>query len=178
MEKTKVKWNTGFDCHYNRMCACAPNYVSLMGSRLGLREVVYWLESIMWPKDYFRLNASWIISCITGTGIQSPPFVLTNGQVGQRFIALIVDSDPYFTLGASPRSVGKLYPDAMYWKFADEIPGAVNTIIVTTCEPQNVTLFFRVSPLMLQVILVWLPPTKVKLEKQYSLHRFRYKLNT
>ena len=74
----------------------------------------------------------------TGTGIQSPPFALTNFQVGQRFISLIGDSHPYFTihaLGASPRSAGKLYPDAVNWKLADEIPGVVNNITVRTCEP-------------------------------------------
>jgi aspartate-semialdehyde dehydrogenase len=51
---------------------------------------------------------------------------------------LIGDSHPQFTihaLGASPRSAGKLYPDAVNWKLAEEIPSSVSTIEVRTCEP-------------------------------------------
>jgi hypothetical protein len=72
----------------------------------------------------------------TGTGSQLKLSMLT--IVGQRFIALIGDSHPLFTihaLGASPRSAGKLYTDAVNWKLADDIPAAVNQLPVRTCEP-------------------------------------------
>lgn len=58
--------------------------------------------------------------------------------VGQRFISLIGDSHSQFTihaLGASPRSAGKLYPEAVNWKLAEEIPSSVSNIEVRTCEP-------------------------------------------
>jgi aspartate-semialdehyde dehydrogenase len=60
------------------------------------------------------------------------------GTVGQRFISLIGDSHPLFTihaLGASPRSVGKLYPDAVNWKLADDIPESVKKLVVRPCAP-------------------------------------------
>jgi aspartate-semialdehyde dehydrogenase len=62
------------------------------------------------------------------------------GTVGQRFISLIGDSHPLFTihaLGASPRSAGKLYPEAVNWKLSDDIPDIVNNLIVSTCEPTS-----------------------------------------
>jgi hypothetical protein len=76
----------------------------------------------------------------TGTGISPLSNIAIDSclVVGQRFIALIGNSHPYFTihaLGASPRSAGKLYPDAVNWKLADDIPEAVHDIIVRTCEP-------------------------------------------
>lgn len=51
---------------------------------------------------------------------------------------MIGDSHPQFTihaLGASPRSAGKLYPEAVNWKLAEEIPSSVSKIEVRTCEP-------------------------------------------
>ena len=58
--------------------------------------------------------------------------------VGQRFISLIGESHPYFTihaLGASPRSAGKVYSDAVNWKLSDDIPDVVSQLTVRTCEP-------------------------------------------
>lgn len=40
-------------------------------------------------------------------------------------------------LGASPRSAGKLYPNAVNWKLADDIPEIVNELTVRTCEPNG-----------------------------------------
>ena len=63
--------------------------------------------------------------------------------VGQRFISLIGDSHPLFrihALGASPRSAGKLYPEAVNWKLAEDIPEAVSQLIVQTCEPTGLFL--------------------------------------
>jgi len=67
-----------------------------------------------------------------------PHFIRKLIAVGQRFISLIGDSHPYFTihaLGASPRSAGKVYPDAVNWKLSDDIPEIVSQITVRTCEP-------------------------------------------
>lgn len=38
-------------------------------------------------------------------------------------------------LGASPRSAGKAYSEAVNWKLADDIPEGVSKITVRTCEP-------------------------------------------
>jgi len=76
----------------------------------------------------------------TGTGIH--PSIQDDNwlvlAVGQRFISLIGNSHPYFVihaLGASPRSAGKSYPNAVNWKLAEEVPEAVLDIVVRTCEP-------------------------------------------
>lgn len=60
--------------------------------------------------------------------------------MGQRFISLIGDSHPLFTiyaLGASPRSAGKLYTEAVNWKLADDIPSCVSQLEVRICEPSG-----------------------------------------
>src|SRR5271155_2565060 len=74
----------------------------------------------------------------TGTGIYIPLIIQKLIAVGQRFISLIGDSHPYFTihaLGASPRSAGKIYSDAVNWKLSDDIPEVVSQLTVRTCEP-------------------------------------------
>lgn len=61
------------------------------------------------------------------------------GTVGQRFISLLADH-PWFivhTLGASSRSAGKLYPQAVNWKQTSPIPTAVRTLVVRECVPEN-----------------------------------------
>lgn len=60
------------------------------------------------------------------------------GTVGQRFICLLADH-PYFVihaLGASARSAGKPYPQAVNWKQAEVIPNAAKELVVQPCEPQ------------------------------------------
>ena len=61
------------------------------------------------------------------------------GTVGQRFISLLADH-PWFiihVLGASSRSAGKLYPQAVNWKQTSPIPVVVRTLVVQTCVPEN-----------------------------------------
>ena len=58
--------------------------------------------------------------------------------MGQRFISLIGDSHPQFTihaLGASPRSAGKQYIKAVNWKLPEDIPNVVSELIVHICKP-------------------------------------------
>jgi aspartate-semialdehyde dehydrogenase len=61
------------------------------------------------------------------------------GTVGQRFITLLADH-PWFiihALGASSRSAGKLYPQAVNWKQTSQIPAVVRTLVVQKCVPEN-----------------------------------------
>lgn len=61
------------------------------------------------------------------------------GTVGQRFISLLADH-PWFivhALGASSRSAGKLYPQAVNWKQSSPIPVVVRTLVVQECVPKN-----------------------------------------
>jgi len=63
------------------------------------------------------------------------------GTVGQRFISLLADH-PWFiihALGASSRSAGKLYPQAVNWKQTSPIPAVVRTLVVQKCVPENFT---------------------------------------
>lgn len=57
------------------------------------------------------------------------------GSVGQRFI-LLLSEHPQFelaALGASPRSAGKKYSDACYWKQTDLLPDSAADLIVSEC---------------------------------------------
>ena len=59
------------------------------------------------------------------------------GSVGQKFIQLLEDH-PFFELcelGASDRSAGKKYKDAVNWFMASPIPKGVGDLIVKNCEP-------------------------------------------
>ncbi|KAI0057611.1 aspartate-semialdehyde dehydrogenase [Artomyces pyxidatus] len=61
------------------------------------------------------------------------------GTVGQRFIALLA-GHPYFVvhaLGASTRSTGKPYFQAVHWKQTDPIPNAVRELVVQPCSPEH-----------------------------------------
>lgn len=61
------------------------------------------------------------------------------GTVGQRFISLLADH-PWFVihaLGASSRSAGKRYPQAVNWKQTSPIPAVVRTLVVQECVPGN-----------------------------------------
>jgi aspartate-semialdehyde dehydrogenase len=58
------------------------------------------------------------------------------GSVGQRFILLLAQH-PYFTLhavGASSRSAGKKYKDAVKWKQASPMGKHVEELIVKECK--------------------------------------------
>lgn len=59
------------------------------------------------------------------------------GSVGQRFITLL-EGHPWFevaALGASARSAGKAYNEAVTWKQATAIPGDMGGIVVEECKP-------------------------------------------
>jgi len=61
------------------------------------------------------------------------------GTVGQRFISLLADH-PWFiihALGASSRSAGKPYPQAVNWKQTSPVPTSVRTLVVQECLPKN-----------------------------------------
>lgn len=60
------------------------------------------------------------------------------GTVGQRFLTLLA-AHPWFVvdaLGASPRSAGKKYRDAVSWKQSTPIPQAVRDVVVKECKPE------------------------------------------
>jgi len=60
------------------------------------------------------------------------------GSVGQRFILLLAQH-PHFKLtavGASPRSAGKKYRDAVKWKQSVRMSGALGDLVVKECTPE------------------------------------------
>ncbi|GAV55274.1 hypothetical protein ZYGR_0AS05980 [Zygosaccharomyces rouxii] len=58
------------------------------------------------------------------------------GSVGQRFILLLADHPDFElkVLGASERSAGKKYVDAVNWKQTDLLPDSAKNLIVTECK--------------------------------------------
>lgn len=61
------------------------------------------------------------------------------GSVGQRFI-LLLNNHPDFTihaLGASARSAGKAYKDAVAWKQTSLLPDVAKDIVVEECTPEG-----------------------------------------
>ncbi len=61
------------------------------------------------------------------------------GTVGQRFISLL-GSHPFFVvhaLGASSRSAGKPYEQAVKWKLPTPIPQSTRSLIVRECQPES-----------------------------------------
>lgn len=59
------------------------------------------------------------------------------GSVGQRFIELLANH-PWFeivALGASERSIGKSYSDAVNWLMASKLPANIAKMKVQACEP-------------------------------------------
>ncbi|KPP98654.1 MAG: aspartate-semialdehyde dehydrogenase Asd [Bacteroidetes bacterium HLUCCA01] len=61
------------------------------------------------------------------------------GAVGQKFINLL-QGHPWFTitaLGASERSAGKSYAEAVNWIEAVELPDAIASMTVTDCSPAS-----------------------------------------
>jgi len=66
----------------------------------------------------------------------APGVLGCTGSVGQRFILLLAQH-PYFTLyavGASSRSAGKKYKDAVKWKQAAAMGKHVEELIVKECK--------------------------------------------
>ncbi|KAI5364646.1 Putative aspartate-semialdehyde dehydrogenase, semialdehyde dehydrogenase, NAD-binding protein [Septoria linicola] len=61
------------------------------------------------------------------------------GSVGQRFILLLAQH-PHFKLtavGASPRSAGKQYKDAVKWKQATPMSKKLGELVVKNCTPED-----------------------------------------
>lgn len=61
------------------------------------------------------------------------------GSVGQRFI-LLLENHPQFkihALGASGRSAGKKYQDAVTWKQTNLLPDASKDVVVEECKPEG-----------------------------------------
>ncbi|SCV04570.1 LAMI_0H17194g1_1 [Lachancea mirantina] len=60
------------------------------------------------------------------------------GSVGQRFILLLADHPDFElkVLGASPRSAGKRYVDAVNWKQTNLLPEFAKDILVTACNAE------------------------------------------
>lgn len=60
------------------------------------------------------------------------------GSVGQRFILLLADHPDFElkVLGASSRSAGKKYIDAVNWKQTDLLPKFAESIVVSECTPE------------------------------------------
>lgn len=61
------------------------------------------------------------------------------GSVGQRFILLLA-KHPHFTvhaLGASSRSEGKRYKDAVRWKQDAPMSADLGDLVIRSCEPEN-----------------------------------------
>jgi aspartate-semialdehyde dehydrogenase len=61
------------------------------------------------------------------------------GMVGQNFISFL-QGHPWFDLkwlGASDRSAGKKYKDAMHWNLAGTTPDSVAALTVEECKPGN-----------------------------------------
>src|SRR5713226_9800554 len=61
------------------------------------------------------------------------------GMVGQHFIRFL-QGHPWFDLkwlGASDRSAGKRYQDAMTWHSAGTVPDAITDLTVEECKPGN-----------------------------------------
>ncbi|ODV62120.1 aspartate-semialdehyde dehydrogenase [Ascoidea rubescens DSM 1968] len=60
------------------------------------------------------------------------------GSVGQRFILLLAEHPDFelSVLGASPRSAGKKYKDAVTWKQVDLLPESSSEIVVCECKAE------------------------------------------
>jgi aspartate-semialdehyde dehydrogenase len=59
--------------------------------------------------------------------------------VGQRFV-LLLSQHPHFTLhaiGASSRSAGKKYKDAVRWKQSTPLPKAIGELQVKECKAEE-----------------------------------------
>lgn len=72
-------------------------------------------------------------------GLKKAGVLGATGSVGQRFI-LLLQNHPDFeihALGASPRSAGKAYQDAVTWKQTALMPENSKNIIVQECKPEG-----------------------------------------
>lgn len=61
------------------------------------------------------------------------------GSVGQRFIILLADHPSFrlHALGASSRSAGKRYRDAVRWKQNVSMTNEIGDLLVKECKPEH-----------------------------------------
>lgn len=77
---------------------------------------------------------------MTNSGNMKKAGVLgATGSVGQRFILLLADHPDFelYALGASARSAGKEYKDAVVWKQTALLPEMAKTLPVEECAPKG-----------------------------------------
>lgn len=65
--------------------------------------------------------------------------MLEPGSVGQRFILLLADHPTLHlqAVGASSRSAGKAYKDAVKWKQARPMSAELSNLVVRECRAEN-----------------------------------------
>ncbi|CAK7896684.1 aspartate-semialdehyde dehydrogenase [[Candida] anglica] len=72
-------------------------------------------------------------------GIKKAGVLGATGSVGQRFILLLAEHPDFeiHALGASSRSAGKAYEQAVTWKQTDLLPEVAKKITVSECKPEG-----------------------------------------
>lgn len=72
-------------------------------------------------------------------GVKKAGVLGATGSVGQRFILLLADHPDFeiHALGASSRSAGKPYKDAVAWKQTSLLPESAKSIPVIECKPEG-----------------------------------------
>jgi aspartate-semialdehyde dehydrogenase len=92
------------------------------------------------PNDQEEVRYALSYSCNTGKRCLCSIGVLgASGSVGQRFILLLADH-PFLVLhavGASSRSAGKKYKDAVKWKQASPMSKEIGELVVQECKTEN-----------------------------------------
>jgi aspartate-semialdehyde dehydrogenase len=89
-------------------------------------------------KNIESILSSSLFTCFNMAPTKKVGILGATGTVGQRFI-LLLSEHPIFTihaLGASSRSAGKAYKDAVRWKQARPIPENVAQLTVKACEAE------------------------------------------
>jgi len=75
----------------------------------------------------------------SGSSVRTCGILGATGTVGQQFV-LLLQSHPYFkltVLGASERSAGKTYSQAVKWKKDNPMPKTTGEMIVKECNPEH-----------------------------------------
>lgn len=72
-------------------------------------------------------------------GVKKAGVLGATGSVGQRFILLLADHPDFeiHALGASSRSAGKQYKDAVKWKQTSLLPDHASSLVVEECKPEG-----------------------------------------
>ena len=72
-------------------------------------------------------------------GLKKAGVLGATGSVGQRFILLLADHPDFelYALGASSRSAGKAYKDAVKWKQTSLMPAKCGDLMVQECKAEG-----------------------------------------